>query len=75
MHKTVTTEDHRSMTSYFNVMNIFCHRAPKKCNVYSYKHTQVVNNPYNHKWENRNSYELKKCGGISRGEVCLAKFQ
>ena len=23
MHKTVTTEDHRSMTSYFNVMNIF----------------------------------------------------
>ena len=49
MNKAGTSEFHRSMTSYFNVINKPLHKATNKGSIYSYKHTEVFNNPYKKK--------------------------
>ena len=55
MQKPGTPEDHKNMTSHFNVIKKRDQRTRSKGNIYIDKHTQGIKDPYKTKLENRNS--------------------
>ena len=55
MQKPGIPEDHKSMTSHFDVIRKLDQSTRKQGNIYSYKQNQAINNPYKNKLENRNS--------------------